>query len=178
MITTRKNATTITRVFEDDGYVPNSRLPLVIYGQLLDLTFCPKGEKQRENAMEGLIKKRGWYVDWTYSIFKREHYHPNAHEALAIVKGAAKIQCGGRRAGETFEVAIGDAIIIPAGVGHERLESSDDFTVIGMYVKGAKYETYFGTKAEYVTAKRRLPHVVLPPADPFYGSEGIMKLWK
>lgn len=133
--------------FEDDGEVPNSKYPVLVYEGVLD--FADLSQEQAEQAVHQLVADNGWYRDWTYFVYPSLHYHSTAHEGLIVFTGQAIIQIGGKN-GRMFTVKKGDVVILPAGVGHERILTSqtDDerqkeieaCVVFGMYPKGQKWD--------------------------------------
>ncbi len=120
--------------FEDDGRIPNNpELPLLIYPQALAESH------QSSSRCKELLAENGWGGAWVNGVFTYHHYHSNAHEVLCVVSGSASLDFGGP-GGITVEVGAGDAVVIPAGVGHRNAGSNSDFTVIGAYPPGQ--ETY------------------------------------
>jgi uncharacterized protein YjlB len=84
----------------------------------------------------------------------------------------------GGRSGRPFEVRAGDVIVIPAGVGHERLSSCDGFGVVGAYPDGLDRDLLFGRSGERPQADRNIEAVPLPSADPVFGVNGpLRRLW-
>lgn len=157
-----------TYVFEDDGGFPNSPLPLLLYRGALPADPA---------AMERRFAAHGWSGAWRDGIYPFHHFHSNAHEVLGIAAGHAVVRFGGPR-GRTLAVAAGDVVVIPAGVGHCRLEASDDFLVVGAYPGGAEYDIRRGDPAEHAEVVRTIAHVPLPAADPVGGAEGALRrLW-
>jgi uncharacterized protein YjlB len=85
----------------------------------------------------------------------------------------------GGEAGETLTVQAGDAVLIPAGVGHKRLSASDDLLVIGAYPKGQHADLMREGAADKAGIRARIAAVPLPAADPVAGKAGPMaKAWK
>src|SRR5689334_8086796 len=101
-----------THRFADDGIVPNSRLPLVVYRGALP----ESGD--RAAACEAMFAKNGWPDSWRNGIHPFHHYHSTAHEALGIARGHARVRLGGEN-GQTIELRAGDVVVIPAGVAHK-----------------------------------------------------------
>jgi uncharacterized protein YjlB len=50
--------------------------------------------------------------------------------------------------GVTVEDEAGDVAVIPAGVGHRNLGSSDDFLVLGTYPRGQSWDLRAGEPGE------------------------------
>ena len=72
----------------------------------------------------------------------------------------------------------GDAVVIPAGVGHENLGSSDDFTMVGAYPSGQSPDLQRGETSEREWVTKSIAKVPLPAADPVFGSDGpLMRAW-
>jgi uncharacterized protein YjlB len=116
--------------FHDDGNIPNNpELPLLVYPNVLG-----KSETEPARCKE-LLAGNGWGGAWVNGVFSYHHYHSNSHEVLCVVRGSASIEFGGPQ-GETVEVEAGDAVVIPAGVGHRNVGSSGAFRVIGAYPGG------------------------------------------
>ena len=78
-----------TYCFADDGVVPNSRLPLVVYRGAL-----PAGS-DRAAACERMFAENGWPDAWRNGIYPHHHYHSTAHEVLGIARGLAQVRLGG-----------------------------------------------------------------------------------
>ncbi|MDX1541591.1 MAG: cupin domain-containing protein, partial [Geminicoccaceae bacterium] len=112
-------------------------------------------------------------------IFPFPHYHSNAHEVLAVCRGEAKVRFGGER-GEVLEVAAGDVVVIPAGVGHQNLGSSADFLIVGAYPKGQEnYDLCRGEPGERPGTLENIRRVPLPEQDPLAGRDGpLIERWR
>ena len=73
----------------------------------------------------------------------------------------------------------GDVIVIPAGVGHKRVESSEDFGVVGAYPGGRHWDLLRGRPGERPQAESNIAAVPLPENDPIYGPDGsLRKIWE
>ena len=166
----------LTFIFQDDGKVPNNpALPVLVYKDALDLNG--NGDPR---AFETRFAENGWGRDqWRNGIYPFVHYHSMIHEALGIARGHARVQLGGH-SGEVFELAAGDAVVLPAGTGHQRLSGSDDFLVIGAYPPDGTYNLCRGDNpAERDKALTTIPKVPLPESDPVLGETGpLPKLWR
>jgi uncharacterized protein YjlB len=158
-----------TYSFEDDGAIPNSRLPVLIYHE--------RAGANDADACEGLFDSNGWVPDWRDGIFSFHHFHSIAHEALGIVAGTATVKLGGP-SGRSFEVGRGDVLVLPAGTGHCNDRSSGDLLVVGAYPNGMPWDIRHGDPAEHDEAVANIERVPLPAADPVEGSDGpMMELW-
>jgi uncharacterized protein YjlB len=157
-----------THLFTADGFVPNNaRLPLILYRQVIPVDA---GNGDPETAFEALFASHGWTGAWVNGIYDYHHYHSTAHEVLGIARGRAKVQFGGPQ-GVAVEMTAGDAIAIPAGVGHCLL-SGEDLVVIGAYPDGQEWDLCRATEAHCAKALENIPWVPLPRLDPVLGAAG------
>jgi uncharacterized protein YjlB len=161
-----------TFTFKDDGLVPNNPLPMLFYRGAV-------AADDMADAIETLFANNGWgHGQWRNGIFPFVHYHSMIHEALGIARGRAKVRFGGDK-GEIVEVSAGDLAVLPAGTGHQRLESSDDLLVIGAYPGEGTYNLCRGGKSEHDEALKTIPNVPVPASDPVLGKDGgLVKLWR
>ncbi|HEU4496860.1 MAG TPA: hypothetical protein VFR70_07400, partial [Flavobacterium sp.] len=92
--------------------------------------------------------------------------------------GFAIIQFGGEN-GQQVSLEAGDAVAIPAGVGHKKIKASDDFSVVGAYPCGADFDIMKGEAGERPRADENIRKVPIPDTDPVCGkAEGLLLLWK
>src|SRR5205823_575630 len=149
-----------TYSFEDDGAIPNSRLPVLVYHDVdaaLDADSC---------GMR--FESHGWLGTWLDGIFSFHHFHSTAHEVLGIVAGSAAVVLGGP-GGRRFEVRRGDVLVLPAGTGHCNTGSSEDLLVVGAYPDGMTWDLRRGDRAEHDEVVANIRAVPLPRADPVQG---------
>jgi uncharacterized protein YjlB len=158
-----------THTFEDDGGIPNSSLPVLIYHGI---------EAAHDAAQcEGLFDANTWVPDWRDGIFSFHHFHSTSHEVLGIVRGEAAVMLGGP-SGRRLEIAEGDVLVLPAGTGHCNQGSSPDLLVIGAYPDGMPWDIRRGDPAEHDEVVASIRAVPLPRADPVNGTEGpLTELW-
>jgi len=160
-------------LFQDDGLVPNNRLPLLLCKQAIDVA-----NDHPEKTIEGLFGANGWGDMWRNGIYDYLHYHATVHEALGIARGHARVQFGGN-SGQEIEVAAGDVAVLPAGTGHQCLSASRDFSVVGAYPPGARMQVTLPTPENHHKALKTIPQVKLPRTDPVLGVDGpLVRLWK
>ena len=100
------------------------------------------------------------------------------HEVLCVVGGSASIAFGGPE-GERVEVSAGDAVLIPAGVGHCNKGSDSRFSVIRAYPRGQEnYDLRTGEEGERPEVLENIRNVALPESDPLFGEEGpLLRRW-
>jgi uncharacterized protein YjlB len=163
---------TETYVFQDDGFIPNNPLPLIVRrGAVTPAASDPA------KAFEATFRKNGWSNTWRNGIFDYHHYHPNTHEVLGIASGSASVRFGGE-GGDLVAVTAGDVVIIPAGVGHALIDGSDELLVVGAYPGGRDYDTLRDDPHVIAESRKRIAQVPRPEADPIDGADGpLMKLW-
>ena len=155
----------------DDGLIPNSPLPLLVYAAAL-------GEvADRAVAFESLFAGNGWSHSWRNGIYAFRHYHSSAHEVLGIAAGSARVEFGGPQ-GVELDVQAGDAVLIPAGVSHYNLGASDDLLVIGAYTDGGhSADLRRDTETDRAASLAQIATLPMPPRDPVLGEGGLLKLW-
>ena len=158
------------------------QLPTHVGGRVLESTTAT-GEKAYEYSwpaiyFETAFKNNGWSGTWRNGIFDYHHFHSNAHEALGIASGCARVQLGGRH-GLTFEVGEGDMLVLPAGTGHINLGASGDFVVVGAYPAGQEGYDICRSLLEDTGIEKRIAGVALPASDPLLGADGpLTRLWR
>jgi uncharacterized protein YjlB len=149
--------------FADDGGIPNSRLPVLVYRDV---------EGVRDPAScEHLFASHGWSGAWRNGIYPFHHFHSTSHEVLGIVRGTATVQLGGP-AGRAFEVRRGDVLVLPAGTGHKNEGASADLLVVGAYPRGMAWDLRRGDPREHDEAVGNIARVPLPDTDPVHGAGG------
>ena len=162
-----------TFVFEDDGSIPNSPMPLLLYRGALDLALADPAA-----AFEQRFARHRWTGGWRNGIYPFHHYHSTSHEVLGIARGRATVRFGGAN-GTSVEVEAGDAVVIPAGVGHKNEGASDDLLVVGAYPDGCDYDLCRGRPEERDHALRNIQRVPLPATDPLFGMQGpLVSHWR
>ena len=160
-------------VFEDDGLVPNNILPFLVYQGAVKLD-----PKRPEETIENLFETNNWGGTWRDGVYDFLHYHATVHEVLGVARGHARVRFGGDH-GQELDIKAGDVAILPAGTGHQRINASDDFYVIGAYPPGSKMEITRATPENHAKALKTIPNVARPPADPVTGRHGaLMRLWR
>lgn len=154
------------------GGVPNNPLPLIIWP-------CVVPEEEEDSAawFEKTFSASGWPAAWRAPMFPYTHYHPNTHEVLGVGAGWAEVLFGGD-SGRMVTLREGDAVLIPAGVGHKQVFASDDFFTVGAYPEGMSPETVRDEPSRLRASKEQIQRVPLPDRDPFTGGEGAMtEIW-
>ncbi|EGE79781.1 hypothetical protein RJZ56_002187 [Blastomyces dermatitidis] len=111
---------------------------------------------------------------WIYSMYPYSHLHTTTHEVLSIVSGKAKLCFGHEDNPERFEavVAIGDVIVVPAGLAHRLLEDIEGgFKMIGAYPRGKEWDMCYGSEEEG-DKSAEIRKVSWFERDPLYGDRG------
>ena len=159
-----------TCTFSDDGSIPNSSLPVVLYHGAV-------GDRADAATYEELFAGHGWLGAWRDGIFPFHHFHSTAHEALGIVAGEVQVMLGGPQ-GRRFPLRAGDVVVLPAGTGHCNLGSSPDLLVVGVYPNAMKWDLRRGDPAEHDEVLANIARVPLPDQDPVLGAQGVLlELW-
>lgn len=153
-----------TLLLAGDGAIPNNpRLPVLLWRGALAADAGPK-------AAEALFAAHGWPPAWRNGIHPWHHFHPNAHEALAIVAGTAQVQLGGEH-GPVLALHAGDIVALPAGVGHRNLRATANLLVVGAYPPGTvPRESRAATDpGAFAAAARAVAATPDPPCAPVDG---------
>ena len=116
-----------------------------------------------------LFAQHGWGGSWVNGVFDFHHFHSTSHEVLAVLEGKATLELGGPQ-GQSFDVAAGDVIVLPAGTGHRRATARDGFRVMGAYPAGQEDYDLLGEADD--AARERIAALPPPPQDPV-GGEGV-----
>lgn len=163
----------VTKLLVDDGTFPNNgKLPLLIYKNAISIP-----DQNPAVTIERVFHNNGWGGSWRNGIYSYHHYHSTAHEVLGISSGKVAVQLGGPD-GLTIVGLAGDVIIIPAGVAHKNLGSSDDFRCVGAYPPKQSWDMNYGKPGERPKADQNIAKVPLPTTDPVYGNNGhLMSEW-
>ncbi len=157
--------------FEDDGTIPNSHLPVLLYRQVTNA-------KDKSDWFEKTFKDNGWTNNWRDVIYRYDHFHSTTHEVLGVGEGTVKLRIGAEK-GLSIEVSAGDVLILPAGVGHCALSEHMDYVIVGGYPNGKDWDILTGTEDERKTAIPRIKKLPIPKTDPVFGLEGeLLKQWK
>lgn len=160
-----------TYTFDDDGSIPNSPLPVVLYSGAVD-------PGAGAAAYEDLFAGHGWLGAWRDGIYPFHHFHSTAHEVLGIARGSAAVVLGGPQ-GRRFELTAGDVVVLPAGTGHCNAGSSPDLLVVGAYPNGMRWDLRRGDPAEHEQVVSNIARVPTPDQDPVAGPDGpLLERWR
>ncbi len=148
-------------------------MPLLLYREALALEGV---SSEPERAFAALFRSNGWRGAWVDGIYDFHHYHSTAHEVLGIAKGSARVQFGGPQ-GLVVALKVGDAVAVPAGVGHCLIEG-EDLVVVGAYPEGQDWDLCRATESDRAKALENIPWVPLPRLDPVFGPGGpVLARW-
>jgi uncharacterized protein YjlB len=68
--------------FDDDGAIPNSPLPVLVYRSVKEASDA--------NRCKRLFAQNGWLGAWQNGIYSFHHFHSIAHEVLGVVAGTPR----------------------------------------------------------------------------------------
>ena len=159
----------LTFSFKDDGTIPNSHLPLLVYRAAVPADAA---------SIERVFAANRWPPAWRDGVHPFHHFHSTAHEVLGVARGQAAVLFGGP-AGDVLTVQAGDVVVVPAGVAHCNQQQSADLLIVGAYPDNACHpDLRRGQPAEYHEAMAAIRAVPAPPADPVVGHDGpLLRLW-
>lgn len=152
----------------DAGDIPNNPdLPVIVY----------QGVFEDNLNIEAQFEKHNWTGTWTGDVYDYHHYHTNTHEVLGVKNGRATLLVGGDE-GERLELKVGDVVVLPVGTGHKKLESSEDFAVVGAYPIGTTPDLKEKNPGARAQAISQIKNVPVPDTDPVYGESGpLLEKW-
>jgi uncharacterized protein YjlB len=161
--------------FRDDGFIPNNRVfPVTLYRSAVKL---PRSLDPAA-VWEEIFESNGWGDTWRDGIYDYLHYHSRIHEVLGIARGSATVRLGGNK-GRIIKLKAADAVIIPAGTGHQRLSASKTFIAVGAYPPDGSYDECGPTVEEHDRNVKIVRRIGRPRKDPIFGSDGpLLKAWK
>jgi len=162
-------------------HVPNSPLPVLIYRSALPLNPTPE-------LTCLTIEPNDWLKGGVFKHYGAHHFHSVTHECYAVFKGHSRLLLGrGPLDPESeddllVDLKEGDAIVLPAGVAHCSLESSDDYEYVGLYPKGSPHwDNNFCKAGEDETNQKaaNARAVPIPDSDPVFGAGGpLVQIWR
>jgi uncharacterized protein YjlB len=120
-------------------HVPNSPhgFPVLIYRSAVPTDATP-------TSVCKIIEPNNWLKGGVFKHYGAHHFHSVTHECYAVFKGHSKLLLGRGPLDPADEDDLvvdlkeGDAIVLPAGVAHCSLESSQDYEYVGLYPKVRK----------------------------------------
>lgn len=182
-------------LLQEAGTSPNNgALPLIVYRGAIEV-----GGDEPEAAVKRHFGTNGWGDGFRGDTFSFHHYHSIAHEVVGCARGAARLQFGGPE-GPVVDVQAGDAVLIPAGVVHVRLDDKPGYVSVGAYPPGQQpdlcvlsdgdalisnarddtegLELKVVGEAEMPAIRAAIAAVPLPGSDPLAGAGGpVTTLW-
>ena len=105
---------------EDDGIIPNSRLPLLVYAGAIRFPG-----RDAASTVESIFNVNQWRAAWRYGVFSYHHYHSTAHETLGSIAGPPRSSSGAtaasrskctRETSSSFQPVSPTRILVPAQI--------------------------------------------------------------
>lgn len=164
-----------TLAFGQNGMVPNSRFPVLIYRSAVT---ADTGTDAADVIMAG-FRRHNWLNNWRYpGIYDYYHFHSTSHEVLGVASGQMTLRLGGE-GGSEVNLAAGDVLVMPAGVSHIYLDGSSDIQVVGGYPDGRDWDLIRDehvSEADWRDALKRIMTLPIPDRDPVTGE--AMRQWQ
>lgn len=161
-------------LFGDDGRTPNNpRQPMLLYRKAVGF----RRHLDPAAILEQIFARNGWDDSWRNGIFDFLHFHSRTPEVLGVARGQARVQFGGAR-GKTVTLRAGDVVVLPAGVGHQRVSPSGNLLVVGAYPPGGDYDQPRPGEIDHRAAVADIATVATPARHPLYGEhEPLTRYW-
>ncbi|MCK8493345.1 MULTISPECIES: cupin domain-containing protein [Spirosoma] len=161
-----------TFYFKDDGKIPNSKYPLLVYRN----AFTERNQ-QGASWLEKRFADNNWTNSWRNGVYAFHHYHSTSHEVLGVYSGKALLHLGGEN-GQKINVQAGDILVIPAGVGHKNL-GSENLGIVGAYPDGREWDVNRGLAGERPQTDKNIAALPIPATDPLLGkTAGLPTIWR
>ena len=158
----------LVKLLGENGNFPNnSTLPVLFYKNVLKQT--------QTGDVKKLLSQNQWEKAWVDKIYPFHHYHSNTHEVLGICEGRCDVELGGPN-GYFLQLERGDVLILPAGVSHRNIRSTENLTVVGAYPSNIvpTYNMQFGKTHERPKVDSEIKKTSLPDTDPIFGNYGLI----
>ncbi len=157
------------KILPNGSFPNNEQLPLLHYKKAFN--------DSDPHTILAIFSSNGWQQGWIDSIYDFHHFHSNTHEALGIAKGSCDVEIGGPK-GVVIHIEAGDLLVIPAGVSHKNIGSTDDFISVGSYPTDVSYDMHEGKMSELEQVKKAISKVAIPKTDPVFGANGpLFNYW-
>ena len=159
-----------TFLFDDDGAIPNSTLPLLVYR-------AAAPADPRRNRSRPSPPTAGLPPGATASI--RTTTSTPIRTKLWALPAAPPPCCSAVPTAANCRSAPATSSIVPAGVGHCNKAQSPDLLIVGAYPDNApRPDQYRGKPAEHAAVTQKIAAVPPPAADPVTGGDGpLRRLW-
>ena len=163
-VETRAQMRVETFTFEDDGGIPNSPLPVLVYHDALEADADAA-------AYEDLFAGNGWLGAWRDGIYPVPPL-PLDRPRSARHRRRARERDARRSSRPDLRIGSGDVVVLPAGTGHRNLGASADLLVVGAYPDAMRWDLRRGDPGEHGEVLANIAHVPLPDQDPVAGADG------
>jgi uncharacterized protein YjlB len=158
-------------VKENKPFPNNNRLPYLLYKAVFELP-----DKKAGSIVKEIFALHQWSNAWKDGIYPYHHYHSITHEVLGVYEGACNVMLGGYD-DMILHIEKGDVLVIPAGVAHKNVGSTDNFRCVGAYPNGMDFDMNYGRPGERPQTDRNIAQVPLPTTDPVYGYGPMQDYW-
>ena len=163
----------LVELVKENGAFPNNNgLPYLLYKSVFELP-----QKKAGTVIKEIFALHGWTNAWKNGIYPYHHYHSITHEVLGIYRGTCDVMLGAEKDRIVY-LEKGDVLLIPAGVAHRNVGSSEDFGCVGAYPNGMEFDMNYGRSGERPQTDKNIQQVPLPATDPVYGNGPLQDYWK
>ncbi len=136
--------TTTMKIQADKPFPGNPNHEVILYKGV----FTTQDKSDLRTQIRDAFVNHGWSDPWEDGVYSFEHFHAEAHEVLGCAAGWVEIRLGGPN-GDTVRLEAGDVALLPAGVAHRNMASSDDYLIMGSYPPGQSPDLRRGDPEEW-----------------------------